>query len=259
MLNTVPRGDDGTVQERVHIAPVLFEVDRLILPIQMLRGERVHLMLIRTRNERFLACLGKVKAALDGLRKPYKLHEDEFDLFGLISSYKRVIEGELEKGSMVYVNLSSGGSIQAIAANYAAMEFEGGVQAFFAYPERYEEDFDRKNPQSSSGVSRISILPHFGLKMPNESKFQFLELVGGLGEPTKGEVLEACGRSGLIICKGKSRPYGHVVLDDRFIKPLAELGLVRVERNGGRESRISLTEKGRSTLLVNGRGNTHGR
>jgi hypothetical protein len=258
MLNTVSPGDDGSVQERVHIAPVLFEVDRLILPLKMLRGERVHLMLIKTENERFRACLGKVKTALEELGMPYKVHEEEFDLFGLIFSYKRVIEEELKKGSMIYINLSSGGSTQAIAAHYAAMEFDGGVQAFFAYPERFEADYDRKSPQSSSGVSRISILPHFSLKMPNDSKLQFLELLANLDEPTKGEILEACCGRGLIICNGKSRPYGHVVLDDRFIKPLAEIGLVKVQRNGGKESRVSLTEKGRSTLLINGRGNNHG-
>lgn len=254
MLNTVSRGDDGAVKERVHIAPVQFEVDRLILPLKTLRGERVHLMIIKTESRRVRGCLGRIKAALDEMGKPYTVHEDEFDLFGLICSYKEVIEEELEKGSAVYVNLSSGGAIQAIAANYAALGFEGGVQAFYAYPESFEAENGEKSPQNCSGVSRISVLPHFSIRMPNESRIEFLDILGRLGEPTKSEILVECGRKGLIECTGKSRSYGHVVLESRFIKPLAELGLVAVERNGGRESRVTLTEKGKGTLHVTNRG-----
>jgi hypothetical protein len=259
MLNTVPHVDDGAAHERVHVAPVLYEVDRLVLPMEELKGERVHLMLIKTKNERARACLEKLKEALERLGKPYTIHEDRFDLFELISSYKAVIEGELKKGNFVYVNLSSGGAIQAVAANYAAMEFEGGVQAFFAYPERFEDNFDHERPQNSSGISRISVLPHFNLKMPDDGKLQFLHIVGRLGEPTKAEVLAELGSKGLIISNGKSRPYGHVILENRFIKPLEKTGLVAVHKNGGRECRLALTEKGKNTLLVNGRGKSHGR
>lgn len=61
------------------------------------------------------------------------------------------------------------------------------------------------------------------------------------------------------MCAGKSRPYGHVVLEDRFIRPLSELGLIMVRRNGSKESRACLTEKGKNTLLINGKGRGHGR
>ncbi len=259
MLSELSRNEDEQVQERVHIAPVLFEVDRITIPMKLLRGERAHLMALKVESARVRACIDGVKAELDAMGKPYTIHLGELDLFGLISSYKRVIEAELDGGRMVYVNLSSGGPIQAIAAHYAAMEFESGVQPFFAYPERFEAALGSKNPQDSSGVAKIAMLPHFNLKMPSESRLEFLDVLGKLGEPTKGEILEECRKRGLIICSGKSRPYGHVVLEDRFIKPLSELGLIMVRRNGGKETRTCLTEKGKNTLLINGKGMRRGR
>lgn len=259
MLSKVSRGDDGRIHERVHVAPLLFEVDRLILPLKMMRGERVRLMMIKTKNKRVHACARMVRAALEEMGMPYSVQEDEADLFSLISSYKRVIGEEVGRGSAVYVNLSSGGAMQAVASIYASMEFDGGVQPFFAYPKGFEPKYYGICTQDYSGVSRISVVPHFNLKMPDDGKLQFLQAVGMLGEPTKAEVLEELEMRGLVKAKGKSRPYGHVILESRFIRPLEKLGLLEVHRKGERECRLSLTEKGRNTLLINGKEKSHGK
>lgn len=239
------------INERVHLAPVLFEVDRLVLPFFRMKGEKAHLIPLNIKNERSERCLKAIRDELEREGKPYEIHRADFDLYQLIVLCRKIIEKELKEKNHVFVNLSSGGAMQSTASLFATMTFKKWVSTYFAYPERFNNVFDKKRPQNSTGLSNIVTLPHYPIIGPNEAELQFLKIVAEIETPNRKSILEVCEKQGLISRMGKSKPYGHVILDDRFLSPLEAQGLMMVDEKGMR-GRIHLTEKGRSTLLLSG-------
>ncbi|HRU82110.1 MAG TPA: hypothetical protein P5168_06115, partial [Candidatus Methanomethylicus sp.] len=106
-------------------------------------------------------------------------------------------------------------------------------------------------PQASAGLSRIEMVPHYSIELPDESEMRFLRIVADARIPSKRGLLDECERAGLIASTGKSKPYGHVVLENRFVKPLTDKGLIYVE-DRSRRSRVRLTENGKNTLHITG-------
>lgn len=241
----------GGFPERVHIAPVGFEIDRVVLPFIKMKGERIHLIVRRDSNERGINCQEKIVEDLERAQKPYQIHKAELDLLKLIYTCRKIIEGELDSGNHVFVNISSGGSIQGVACHFATLTFKKGVSAYYAYPERYIEMVDPNRAQNSAGLSKIEMVPHYSIDLPTPEEMSFLVLVGQSKDSRKSILLRRCLESGLFSVEGKSKPYGHVILESRYIRPLEEKELLVVEGRG-RNSRVLLTEKGRNTLLLNG-------
>lgn len=243
--------DDGAFPERVHIAPVGFEIDRVVLPFMRMKGERIHLIVRQDSNKRGINCLERIVEDLERAKKPYKIHKAELDLLKLIYTCRKIIEGELSSGNRVFVNISSGGSIQGVACHFATLTFKRGVSAYYAYPEKYIEYVDPNRQQNSAGLSKIEMVPHYSIDLPTPQEMSFLLLVGQSRDPRKSLLLRSCLERGLFSVEGKSKPYGHVILESRYIRPLEEKELLVVEGRG-RNSRVLLTEKGKNTLLLNG-------
>ncbi|MDI9644269.1 MAG: DUF6293 family protein [Candidatus Verstraetearchaeota archaeon] len=243
--------ETGNFPERVHIAPVGFEIDRVVLPFLRMKGERIHLIVRRDSNERGINCVESIKKDLEEARKPYEVHQIELDLFKIIYECRKIIEEELKAANHIFVNISSGGSIQGVACHFATLTFKKDVVAYYAYPARYIEFVDSKRPQNSAGLDRIEIVPHYSIDLPSNEEIRFLVLLAKSSPLKKSEVLKECLENGLISTRGRSKPYGHVVLENRFIRPLESKELLVVEGRG-RSSRVRLTEKGRNTLLLNG-------
>lgn len=237
--------------ERVHIAPVGFEIDRVVLPFIKMKGERIHLIVRRDSNERGINCQERIVEDLERAQKPYQIHKAEFDLLKLIYTCRKIIEGELDSGNHVFVNISSGGSIQGVACHFATLTFKKGVSAYYAYPERYIEMVDPNRAQNSAGLSKIEMVPHYSIDLPTPEEMSFLVLVGQSKDSRKSILLKRCLESGLFSVEGKSKPYGHVILESRYIRPLKEKELLVVEGRG-KSNKVLLTEKGRNTLLLNG-------
>lgn len=239
------------IPERVHVAPVGFEIDRIVLPFLEMKGERIHLIVRKERNARGDRCVEGITQELKRHSKPFELHKIDLDLFKIIHVCRQVIAEELKSKNHVFVNISSGGSIQAVASHFATLTFRDGVSAYYAYPETYVEKVDPSRPQASSGISRIEVIPHYSIELPDDTELAFLKIVAEARIPSKRAILEECRRRGIISQEGKSKPYGHVVLENKFVKPLESSGLLRV-LDKGRRSRILLTEKGLNTLHLSG-------
>jgi len=108
---------------RVHIAPVGFEVDRIVIPAEQMRADKVWLLVHENPSE------DKARPFIERVTKQLKKskiqvlkeHHNRLDLFQIIKSVRRIIENE--HGNLLYVNLSSGSKIQAIALMMACMMF----------------------------------------------------------------------------------------------------------------------------------------
>jgi hypothetical protein len=241
------------VPERVHIAPVWLEIDRVILPFLEMKGDRMHLILRKGWEEYWRKSSEIIMQELEKYGGGCEVHTLPFeDLFLLIKDYREIIRSELDKTNYVFVNLSSGGNHPAVAGHFATLTFGEKVIAYFAQPKDYVKNIDEGRPQRSIGLSNVSILPHYTIELPGEEHVRFMKMISekqGVGMKT---LRDLCVDEGLIsINRSKSRSYGHVILESRFIRPLMKQGLVETEGHERRRT-VYLTDKGKSTLKLAG-------
>ncbi|MCZ6581802.1 MAG: DUF6293 family protein, partial [Thaumarchaeota archaeon] len=101
------------------MAPVGFEIDRIVLPAKKRKADKVYLMIHENPS------VDKAGPFVEKIKKQLKkanievvtASHDRLDLYKIIKSIKEIIEKE--KGNNVYVNLASGSKIQAIAGMMA--------------------------------------------------------------------------------------------------------------------------------------------
>lgn len=238
---------------RVHIAPIGFEEDRILLPVKKLRAEKVILISNELAYE-------KAKKFYDVVRKQLELANIDVELrrapiFQLEQSMKLFSDIISEyKEEQLFINISSGSKIQALAGYISAMAAKAeGIQVtlYYVEPEKYTED-PPKNP-ISHGCKRILPLPIFPLLSPSKEiqyaisllkvkPYSKLELAIGLakqgyfskdllaGEETKPK-------------NEKARVSLQNTVDSRIVQPLLREKYATTDKVG-RRIMISLTNLG---------------
>ena len=237
---------------RVHIAPVGFEVDRIVIPLRQKKADRLWL-LVHTN-----AALDQSGPYVDqiesGCRKlgveVKKQHANRMDLFNMIRAIKEIVE--VEKNNLIYVNVASGSKIQAIACMMACMMLKNhdNLKPFYAIPEKYAALKDR--PQSS-GVKDLVPLPVYGMQTPKPILLQALGIVAGCANQrvTKKDMAKLAENRGLIsVTPGKSNrsQLRFTSLQNNIIDPLEhQWKFIQVEKVG-RNRWITLTDEGRDAV-----------
>jgi len=234
---------------RVHVAPVGFEVDRIVIPARRMKADKVWLLVHENPNE------DKARSFIEKIKKQLEKesidvvtdYHNRLDLFKIIKSVKEIIEKE--KGNSVYVNLSSGSKIQAIASMMACMMFndQKNVIPFYAEAESYF-GFDGK--QISSGVKKLMEIPAYQIQIPDAKHIQALKIIKEKGgKITKKEMAILSDKNKIITVNAEEENYSQArfaSLDKNIIQPLVEhWKFVEVEKIG-RTRWIKITEEGRN-------------
>src|SRR6266516_5684286 len=138
---------------RVHVAPVGFEVDRIILPAVDMKADIVWLIEHNKPNvdeeHQF------VKSIRDKLKQAriecLQTEADRIDLFDILRALRIIILKE--KGNSILVNVSVGSKIQAIASMMACMMFKdiAMVKPYYVVPEKYTSPVK----QETEGVKKV--------------------------------------------------------------------------------------------------------
>lgn len=154
------------IPQRIHIAPVGFEVDRIVLPVLGMRAEKVILIAnepSQDKAKKFYADVQKrlteEKVDFEIVRTPFFSLKDNINLFTDL-----IIKN---KEQQLWINISSGSKIQALAAFIAVMAAKSqeiNVATYYVEPEKYTED-PPENP-ISSGCKKVHELPIFPLHTP---------------------------------------------------------------------------------------------
>ena len=240
---------------RVHVAPIGFEIDRIVMPAAERRADRVWLLVHDNPSEdRALGFVDKVRAGLEkaGTEVRTESH-DRLELFDIIRAVKRVISAE--EGNHVYVNLASGSKIQAIGCMMACMMFNSGrnVYPFYAEARTYHG-----RGAISSGIREIKDLPSYEIRIPEARLVDALQtVIGAGGRMTKKELASAAEEAGLIKVNSENNaPQARFAsLDKNIIQPLLGWGFVEVEKVG-RTRYVAATAYGRGAagFLAGGQG-----
>ena len=235
---------------RVHIAPLGFEIDRIILPLKETKADRLWLLIHeKTSEDKSGPYLESIKKQCKKLGVQLKIsYADRLSIFKVIKAVKEIISKE--ENNYIYVNVASGSKIQAIACMMACMILKEckNIQPFYAEPETYAA-FEGK--QQSFGIKDTIPLPTYEIQTPKQKLLNALKIVHEHKNKklTKKEMAEIAEEEGLITINAEKLNHSQArfaSLDKNIIEPLEkEWGFIEIEKIG-RNRWIKITEEGRN-------------
>lgn len=231
---------------RIHIAPVGFEIDRIVLPAKQMKADKI--WLIRDENpatEKAGTYITKITADLKKDNIEVKtVGSNRNDIFKILKTVKEIFVQE--KQHDLYVNVSSGSKIQAIACMMACMMFkENNAIPYYAEPESYPATLGK---QQSNGLKKIMDLPKYQIQKPKQELIYALQIIQEKnGKITKKQMAEIAEERKIITVNANDKNFRQVrfaSLDKNIIHPLAEQWkFVEIEKIG-RNRWIKITQEG---------------
>ena len=239
---------------RVHISPVGFEIDRIVLPAIKMKADRLWLVIhSNPHDDKGSPFVTKIKTRLKE-EKIECLEEfaDRKDLFDTLRALRSIILKET--GNNIMVNVSTGSKIQSIASMMACMMFRdiGSIKPYYAEPKEYRSNSDKQDEQDTEGLNRIMALPDYRIEIPSKNLIKSLELINNeaRGTLTKKRLMDLALEEKLIQV-GKNKKHkdtsAYMALDTHILSPLQKWNFVTIEKSGKRRI-VSLSEDGKNAL-----------
>lgn len=244
---------------RVHMAPVGFEADRVVIPAKEWNADKIWL-LVQSDDNKIGDYLSVIREALedDGVEVQEVTH-DRKDLFDIVRVTRRIIKQE--QYNSVFVNLSSGSKMQAIGCMMACMmsNRKVDIQPYYAEPEAYS--YQERPP--SRGVKNVIEMPRYNLQIPSDMLVNALQVVQRHERIRKKDLLDKLVDAGVmtIVSDPERAPKSEMLtvnaieenrlvtglarMEKSVIQPLLEWGFVEIYKVG-RHRLVSLTENGKS-------------
>lgn len=242
--------------ERVHIAPLGFEHDRVVKAAEQLKADRL-ILLEWGEGERapfFDEVYDDIEAA--GIFRETRSC-NIFDMYEVVRVTAREVQKNAEDD--VFVNIATGSKISAIGCMIACMVTD--AVPYYVEPKQYgEEDAQRTKPVSY-GVENIKQLPAYPIDAPETQLIYVMEYIYRHGPVTKKDLIEFGQGDGESIPAGtptEGLPFitdheadsdraRYRVLETHILEPLTEKGFIKI-REVGRRKEVDLTEDGENTL-----------
>ncbi|WP_226012863.1 DUF6293 family protein [Halomicrobium salinisoli] len=231
------------VPERVHLMPVGYENDRIVLPARRLRADRVVLLDYEDETDH-PSYGGTVRERLEAAGIDHETVQcnifDFYDSIGTIAELAtRFADHE------VYVNLASGSKVTAIGGMIACMAT--GATPYYVRAERYAAETDG---DVAEGIREVTELPTYPMEHPEPQQVAVMDYLAGEDGATKRALIEYGREAGLPFIadhEAANRKSEYRLLDSHVLDPLAGTGYVEVTERG-RSKLVELTEAGRNTL-----------
>jgi hypothetical protein len=233
---------------RVHIAPLGFEIDRIVIPLKETKADKLWLLVHeKTAEDKSGPYLEKIKKECKKMKVELKIsYADRLSMFKIIKSVKEII-GE-EENNYIYINVASGSKIQAIACMMACMILKEckNLQPFYAEPEKYAA-FDGE--QQSFGIKDTIPLPTYEIQIPKPKLLEALKIIKEAENQkiTKKDMATIAEEREIITITAEEENHSQArfaSLDKNIIQPLKEeWNFIEVEKIG-RNRWIKITQEG---------------
>jgi hypothetical protein len=235
---------------RIHIAPLGFEVDRIVLPAENMKADRVWLILHSDLTEDAGQPFSKlITQRLEEDRIEFKFeYADRTDLFDTLRALRMIIFKE--KNNAILVNVSVGSKIQAIASMMACMMFkdEVNITPYYAVPENYATI---PREQETIGLKKVVRLPEYKIETPPDNLIKCLEIIhrrAGNRIANKDLRDQALQQDLIHVERRENREQSaYMALKTNLLEPLLKWQFIRVEKIGRRHD-VLLTEEGLNVL-----------
>ncbi len=239
---------------RIHIAPLGFESDRIVLPAIDMKADKVWILIhdddTKQKDE---------KSYLDDVRNRLKKARIESEIMRLnrldLSNTIKGIRIIVKEGgdNMYYVNVSSGSKIQAVACTMTCMMFneKNNLIPYYVQPKKY---FAYKGKQMSEGLKKIIDLPQYDIKTPEERLVRALQIIKeNNSKMTKSSLAKAVDDKKIIEIGAREENYEQArltSLDKNIIKPLKNDWKFIREDKVGRTRWVEITPEGENILEI---------
>ena len=238
---------------RVHIAPVGYQHARVTEPLISMRADRVHLVRHTTDSDAASWYYENIRGEL---AKRYKHIEievirlDLWDIHACIEAFRGIMK---KSQNRVYVNVSTGTKITAIAGMLACMMWD--ARPYYA---RVSYQTKLAKPPSEH-VDDSVFLPVYDIKKPRP---EFVKILSTLksrdGRARKSALIRDLEGLGMIRARREdgtepSAPAKHNQLNALLGPMESEWDLVSIETHG-RRSEVLITEQGEEALKIFGAG-----
>jgi hypothetical protein len=236
------------VNLRIHIAPVGFEIDRIIIPAVRMKADKVWLVAHENvADDKANKYRQKIEKELEekGIKTEIA-YANRLLLFPIIKAVTGIIFKERKND--IYVNVATGSKIHAIGCMMACMLFDDRekIHPFYAQAEQYPE-YDG-NTQQTYGVAEIHSLPTYRIGTPKQELLEAMRIIKDAGgRIQKKKMAEEAEKRKIIIVNAKKQNFTQArfaSLDKNIVQPLVETwGFVEVEKIG-RNRWLKMTEDG---------------
>lgn len=235
---------DFSVPDRVHIMPVGYEKDRIFLSALNFKADRVVLIGHVDDQEEDVARLDELEEQLEDHQiEVERAVCDIFDLYdalGLIGELIMTFEED-----DVYVNVSTGSKVTAIAGMIACMAID--ATPYYAKAKDYSGEFPEE-------LEFVEQLPRYPIDAPERQQVEMLYVISEIEEQaeataTKGDLIHVGEHLGMpfITEKDVQDKGQYRALDKEILDPLKEDGHITVNPEG-RSKVVSITEEGKNAL-----------
>lgn len=236
------------VKLRVHIAPVGYENERIYKPVLEMKADRVWL-LVYSKNNKAQVYQQKVEEVLKQAKIECKTADcDITDLYDVLKVMRKIVNEE--NGNEIFINVSSGSKIEAIAGMMMSMIMVDtmDIHSYYVVPEGYINEPKNGEPLSS-GTKEVFPLPSYPIEKPAPQLIEILKILKGHnGRMTKKELAQEACASGLIKASEKNPEQSkYASLTKKLLQPLEKWNLVKIIPEG-RNKKVKLTIDGENML-----------
>ena len=234
-------------RRRIHIAPVGFEIDRVVLPAKMDKADKVFLMVHSNRSE------DEAKEYVTEIEKRLKRAKIETeqvtaDLWN-IEEITRVTRDLILANSdcEIAINLASGSTNHSIGMDRACMTFRNrwNLRPFYPFAKTYN-GFVYPH-QQTEGVKKLKTIVAHRIQIPEDDLIQALKIIKqnqGKNGMKKKDLAKACDKEHLISYTGKAANSSLIALDRQILQKLEKRWKAVRVKPQGRSFVVSLTEEG---------------
>jgi len=235
------------IKLRVHIAPLGFEIDRIVIPATKWKADKIYLL----RHDNYSEDMSgpyreKIIKKLERKNIEVKVVDvNRNRLLEITKVVKDIIVAEREND--IYLNVGTGSKIHAVGCMMACMIFDDrtNIHPYYAEPKSYHSY--KGSEQQTTGVKEIHKLPTYQIRTPPEKLLTALEIIRKAGRITKKELAEVAETNRLIIVGARQQNMDqarYASLDKNIIQPLEnDWNFINVEKIG-RNRNITMTEDG---------------
>lgn len=234
------------VENRIHIIPLGYERDRVVVPPREMGADEVILVTHGhdTEDERPTYYDDIYEAFEESAIKVAETECDIFDLYDALGTIAGLIQEF--RSEDVYVNLATGGKVTAIGGMIACMVTENATPYYVS-----AKDYgDHRETPVAETVTDISNLPTYPIDAPTSEQVQMLQQIHEEGGISKQDLIQYAEEVELPFIadyesdepKGKYRK-----LDSNILNPLSDDGYITISERG-RQKMVQLTPEGENTL-----------
>lgn len=242
-----------SVKLRVHISPVGFEFLRITEPLMDMKADKVYLVRINP-DDAAKNYVNKIKAELGEKYKHIQVEEvytDLWNLYDSIGKFREIIFNE--KGNQVFINVSTGTKITAIAGMMVCMMW-GAIPYYakvsYKHLKRIEE-------YETEMVEDADFLPVYEMIKPERNIMLILKLIEKNGDKMrKSRIIEELKKADIIKIKDEKKTFLTKSAEHSQLRAILDpmehqWNFIQIVSRG-RMSEVSLTDKGKAALKIFG-------